>query len=99
MTTLLAHGRRAGEGGQPSDYALEVRFRRPAAFPRDTVSFPCDPHGHVDLNALNDATRRDYLFARALARLGQAEFWFARERSEGCVRIGSASEAAAMPRR
>jgi hypothetical protein len=95
MTTLSADARHAADGGQPLDFALKVRFRRPAAFPRDTVSFPCDAHGNVDINALNDVTRRDYLFARKLARLGQAEFRVACEGSGGCVSVDRAAQAAA----
>lgn len=29
-------------------------------------AFPCDASGHVDLDALGDRARDDYLFARAL---------------------------------
>jgi hypothetical protein len=29
-------------------------------------AFPCDPGGHVDLDALDERVRNDYLFARAL---------------------------------
>jgi len=29
-------------------------------------AFPCDGHGRVDLDALSDRARNDYLFARAL---------------------------------
>jgi hypothetical protein len=27
-------------------------------------AFPCDVHGHVDLDVLSDTARNDYLFAR-----------------------------------
>lgn len=27
--------------------------------------FPCDPEGHVDLDALSDRAKKNYLFARA----------------------------------
>jgi hypothetical protein len=30
------------------------------------LSFPCDDAGHVDLDALSDRGRRNYLFARAM---------------------------------
>ncbi|MFC5499436.1 hypothetical protein ACFPOE_17960 [Caenimonas terrae] len=29
-------------------------------------SFPCDPHGHVDLDALSEQARNNYLYARAM---------------------------------
>ena len=29
-------------------------------------AFPCDAAGHVDLDALSDAARRNYLYARAV---------------------------------
>lgn len=80
MTTLLADGRGAADGGPSSGCVIEVRLRRPAGFRGNAFSFPCDPQGNVDINALDDVTRRDYLFARILARLGQAQFWFDRER-------------------
>jgi hypothetical protein len=31
-------------------------------------SFPCDPRGNVDMDRLSDSSRRDYLFARIMAR-------------------------------
>ncbi len=30
------------------------------------LAFPCDPQGQVDLNALSDKARNNYLFARAV---------------------------------
>lgn len=44
---------------------FEVRFAsllRPGCM----RSFPCDGAGHVDLDALSDRARNDYLFARAM---------------------------------
>lgn len=29
-------------------------------------AFPCDPAGHVDLDALSDRARNNYLYARAM---------------------------------
>ena len=29
-------------------------------------AFPCDAHGHVDINELSDRCRNNYLFARAV---------------------------------
>jgi hypothetical protein len=29
-------------------------------------AFPCDAHGHVDLDALSDRARYNYLYARAV---------------------------------
>ena len=34
--------------------------------PGRALSFPCDQAGHVDLDALSDASRRNYLYARAM---------------------------------
>ena len=31
-----------------------------------SCSFPCDREGHVDMDALNESTRNDYLYARAM---------------------------------
>jgi hypothetical protein len=31
-----------------------------------SVSFPCDSEGHVDLNALSPAAMENYLYARAM---------------------------------
>ncbi|MCK6419636.1 MAG: hypothetical protein L6Q73_01825 [Aquabacterium sp.] len=30
------------------------------------LSFPCDAHGHVDLDALSERARCNYLYARAV---------------------------------
>jgi hypothetical protein len=43
---------------------FEVHFR--ALFRKDfELVFPCDPGGHVDLDALSDRAKANYLFARA----------------------------------
>lgn len=34
--------------------------------PGRALSFPCDADGHVDLDSLSDASRQNYLAARAL---------------------------------
>jgi len=31
-----------------------------------SCTFPCDSRGHVDMDALSDAARDDYLYARAV---------------------------------
>jgi hypothetical protein len=30
------------------------------------LAFPCDVHGHVDLDSLSEAARNDYFYARAV---------------------------------
>ena len=39
---------------------------RSVAEPGRAVSFPCDAAGRVDLDALSEHDRRDYLFARVV---------------------------------
>lgn len=34
--------------------------------PGRALAFPCDQAGHVDLNALSEASRRNYFYARAM---------------------------------
>ena len=42
----------------------ELRF--PSLFdPGRSFCFPCDSQGHVDLNALSDRARTNYLYSRA----------------------------------
>ena len=43
----------------------ELRFV-PRAGGRPSLCFPCDASGRVDIDALSDGQRTDYLFARAL---------------------------------
>lgn len=44
---------------------FEVRFE--SLFnPGRALAFPCDDHGHVDLDALPMRARNNYLFARAM---------------------------------
>jgi hypothetical protein len=45
--------------------AYELRYRSLFNEGRG-YSFPCDGAGHVDMDALSDAARCNYLFARAL---------------------------------
>ena len=48
-----------------SSISFELRFL--SLFPESRVlAFPCDPQGRVDLNAVSDRTKNDYLFARAM---------------------------------
>ena len=44
---------------------FEIRFR-PILEGRTGYSFPCNRHGDVELDALGERARNDYLFARAL---------------------------------
>ncbi|HRH85998.1 MAG TPA: hypothetical protein PLO41_04040 [Rubrivivax sp.] len=69
---------RGAAGSEPRDVqrappALEMCFRCEAPFPKRAVRFPCDRHGKVDIDALDDARRDAYLFARVLVRLGYAQ--------------------------
>jgi hypothetical protein len=43
----------------------EIRFRSLFQEGRG-LAFPCDAHGHVNLDDLSDAARNNYLYARAL---------------------------------
>lgn len=45
--------------------AHELRFE--SLFnPGRALAFPCDPQGHVELDALSERARRNYLYARAV---------------------------------
>ncbi len=45
--------------------AFELRFE--SLFdPGRGLAFPCDARGHVELDALSERSRRNYLFARAV---------------------------------
>ena len=48
-----------GSGG----YELRFESRLDAA---RSLAFPCDAAGHVDMDALSEAARLEYLFARAV---------------------------------
>jgi hypothetical protein len=49
----------------PWTSGFEVRFRSLFVEGRG-LAFPCDPTGSVDLDALSDQARTNYLFARAM---------------------------------
>lgn len=57
---------------QPARQLLEIRFRIDVPFPDRALQIPCGPDGRVELDALDDVCRQDYLFARILERLGRA---------------------------
>jgi hypothetical protein len=44
---------------------FEIRFAHLLGAGR-CLSFPCDARGHVDIDALSERARMNYLFARAL---------------------------------
>lgn len=47
--------------------ACRFELRYVAACPGGhDYTFPCDEHGHVDMDALNEHDRTEYLFARAV---------------------------------
>jgi len=43
----------------------EIRYQ-PLSQHGRPMSFPCDAEGHVQLDALSDRVRNDYLYARAV---------------------------------
>jgi hypothetical protein len=45
--------------------SVELRFVH-RSNDRKSLTFPCDAAGRVNMDALDDRTRNDYLFARAL---------------------------------
>ena len=49
----------------PLRAGFEVRFQSLFQEGR-ALSFPCDGQGHVDLDALTDRAKGNYLFARAM---------------------------------
>lgn len=49
-------------GGAPR---FEIRFES-LFMPGRALSFPCDDHGQVDLDALPTRARQNYFFARAM---------------------------------
>lgn len=46
---------------------FKIRFQS-AHFQNEVWTFPCDEAGSVNMDALDDAGRRDYLFARLMTR-------------------------------
>ena len=54
-----------GAACQPAAAGWELRFE--SLFdPGRALSFPCDAAGRVDLDALSERARRNYLYARAV---------------------------------
>jgi hypothetical protein len=51
------------DAGRAERYELRFRALSDTA---QTCSFPCDAHGHVDLDALNERARNAYFFARVV---------------------------------
>jgi hypothetical protein len=49
----------------PEGAHYELRFQ-PFVDDGRVYAFPCDLEGHVDIDALSDADRLDYLYARVL---------------------------------
>lgn len=47
--------------GEPANYELRFQSLRDA---RRAYVFPCDAAGHVDMDALTEMAREDYLVAR-----------------------------------
>jgi hypothetical protein len=50
---------------EPSRIRHELRFASRSDRGRD-YTFPCDAHGHVDIDTLSDLGRTNYFFARAM---------------------------------
>lgn len=50
---------------QAASSAFTLLFR-PLFFAGRAFAFPCDPQGHVDMDALSDRARNNYLYARAM---------------------------------
>lgn len=49
----------------PFESEFEVRFRSLLRRGFELI-FPCDPEGHVNLDALSERAKTNYLFARAM---------------------------------
>lgn len=49
----------------PAAHRYQLQFKSLSGWRHD-LAFPCDGHGHVDIDVLSDRTRNEYLFARAL---------------------------------
>jgi len=56
---MNAHSQIASAG------SYEIRFQSLFNEGR-ALAFPCDPGGHVDLDAVSERARNNYLFARAM---------------------------------
>jgi hypothetical protein len=61
----------------------QVRFASLFA-PGRSLAFPCDAQGHVDLDALPDRARHNYLFARAMV---------GKDFARPCISIGPSASA------
>ena len=53
------------------DAAFEIRFK--PLFRERGFSFPCDEEGRVELDALSDRARENYLYARAVVGVEYAQ--------------------------
>jgi hypothetical protein len=62
MSAAKAH---AGESGEEAGPRYELRFRALFSEGRGW-SFPCDATGHVDMDAMSERARNNYMFARAV---------------------------------
>jgi hypothetical protein len=51
----------------PTAGCFQIRFRS-AFLHGQSMAFPCDERGEVDMDLLSEAGRRDYLFARVITR-------------------------------
>ena len=49
------------DSSEPANYELRFQSLRDEGH---AYAFPCDAAGHVDMDALTDAARENYLFAR-----------------------------------
>ena len=52
--------------------AFEIRFQSLHNAGR-ALAFPCDPEGHVNLDAVSERARDNYMFARAM--IGREYAW------------------------
>jgi hypothetical protein len=52
-------------GAAPGECRFELQFISTCAGGHD-YAFPCDEHGQVDMDALTERVRTEYLFARAV---------------------------------
>jgi hypothetical protein len=64
-TAIAASGAVCVAGAIASSPGYQLRFE--SLFnPGRAMAFPCDERGRVELDALSDAARRNYLYARAV---------------------------------
>jgi len=69
---MLPHGHEGHAGGADRHErggSFVLRFES-LSQPGRVLEFPCDRNGRVDLDALNDVARSNYLFARAVVGRG-----------------------------